>query len=132
MAHLFTFTSGRFSRAQEPPNPINDIGGHGVLAWLAAELRRLQIAATDPDAEDWGWYSSVTADGVSYLLGASGEWEDADAGTRWVVQLERHRSLWDKVSGANKLESDDALSMRIEALLRDEPEFSVLLVERDG
>ena len=130
MAHLFTFTSQQFRQADERPNPINPIGGEGVLKWLVGQLNERGFATDVPDAEDWGWYTSVSVGGRTYLLGASGDWSEQYAPTEWTVQLHLNRSLWNKVSGANKMESNDDVSIAVEQILRANPEVIGLELDR--
>ena len=132
MAHVFTFTSSQFDPAGERPNPINPIAGEGVLRWLAAHLDAGRFAVGEPDAEDWGWYAHVAGGNRTYLLGASGEWGDAGGRTEWTVQLHVHRSMWEKLRGANTLAPDDPLSAAIEAALRGNPEFGDVTVDRSA
>ena len=131
MAHLFTFTSSQFDQAAERPNPINPIGGERVLRWLSAHLDSSRFALGEPDAEDWGWYTHVVSGKRTYLLGASGEWGDSGGRTEWAVQLHLRRSIWEKLSGVNRLSADDPLSTAIEAALRGNPEFGDITVDRD-
>ena len=130
MTHLFTFESGRFDPASKRKNPINPIAGEGLLKWLSAQLDRQEFSLTEPDAEDWGWYVDVVSGRRAYLLGASGEWEDPDTPTHWTIQLHLSRSLWDRVSGANKLAPNDALSTAIEGALKANPAFANVTVDR--
>jgi hypothetical protein len=58
MAHLISLETAAFDLRAEPRNPINPIGGHSVLAWLRTALAP-QAQLTEPEAEDWGWYSMV-------------------------------------------------------------------------
>jgi hypothetical protein len=132
MAHLFTFTSSQFGRASERSNPINPIAGEGVLRWLTAHLDATRFTVGEPYAEDWGWYTHVVSGNRTYLLGASGEWGEAGGRTEWAVQLHLRRSMWDKLSRANPLASDDALSTAIEAALRGNPEFGDITVDRSA
>jgi len=128
VAHLFTFTTSRFDSARERPNPINPIAGEGVLKWLRAQLDPDQFTIGEPEAEDWGWYVGVQGDRRSYLLGASGG--ERGAPTEWTVQLHLVRSVWEQLSGANKLAPDDALSAAVEAALKGNPEFHDIEVDR--
>jgi len=130
VVHLFTFTSGQFDPTTERPNPINPIPGEGILKWLSAQLDRRQFTITEPDAEDWGWYVDVASGRRRYLVGASGDWGERGSKTYWTIQLHLSRSLWDKLSGANKLASNDALSAAIEAAVKGNPEFRNVEVER--
>jgi hypothetical protein len=128
MAHLISFDSSRYDLAAEPPNPINPIAGVSVLHWLRETLGD-GYAVSEPDAEDWGWYVDVTRAGAVYLVGASAEANDR-GGAHWMIQIHRHRSLKDKLTGANKLSPDDPLTIRIAALLVTDPAIRNLEIER--
>jgi hypothetical protein len=118
MAHLVTFASSQFDIAAETPNPINPIAGEGVLNWLREKLRSAGYEVTVPAPEDWGWYFYVKDRESSYLVGASSDL-DQSAPREWTIQIHRERSLRDKLFGRNKLADNDALSMRIEAFIRE-------------
>ena len=126
MAHLISFDTSKFDLAAEPPNPINPIAGVSVLRWLREALGD-GYAVSEPDAEDWGWYVDVTRAGAVYLVGASAEANEG--GAHWMIQVHRHRSLKDKLTGANKLAADDPLTERIASLLRADPAFRNVEVE---
>jgi hypothetical protein len=130
VAHVFTFRSQQFQPADEQPNPINPIAGEGLLIWLATQLKARGYDCDVPDAEDWGWYTAVTNGAQTYLLGASGDWASPGASTEWTVQLEVNRSLWNKLSGANKMLPNDAVSAAVERVLLGNPEVVDLEVER--
>ena len=131
MAHVMTFRSSRFDVATERPNPINPIPGESVLRWLRERLGS-PYATTEPAAEDWGWYVDVTGDGAAYLVGASGDAvEESPGDVDWTVQVHRHRSLRDKLTGRNKLTADDPLSSLIERLLRDDGGMRGVEVDRE-
>ena len=128
MAHLISFDTSKFDLAAEPPNPINPIAGVSVLRWLREALGD-GYAVSEPGAEDWGWYVDVTRAEAVYLVGASAEPEEG--GAHFMVQVHRHRSLKDKFTGANKLAPDDPLTDQIAALLRADPVFRNVEVERE-
>ena len=132
MAHVFTFTSQQFKPADERPNPINPIAGEGVLKWLVAVLRAQGYECDVPNTEDWGWYTSVTTGGRTYLLGASGEWPTPGDPTEWTVQLELQRSLLDKVKGSNKMLENDEVSAAVERHLAGNPEIVGLEIDRNA
>jgi len=132
MAHTFTFVTSRFRRDDEPLNPINPIGGQAALLWLTEQLAIAGFECGAPDAEDWGWYTHVLSGGRAYLLGVSGEWDDGAADTEWTVQLELRRSLWDRVTGANKLLEGDSVSLSVERTLRSASDIRTVSVDRVG
>ncbi len=131
MAHVITFRSARFDIASEPPNPINPIPGESVLQWLRAKLPG-SYNTTTPAAEDWGWYVDVSVDGASYLVGASGaEVEESPGHVDWTIQIHKHRSLRDKLTGRNTLAADDAVSSVIERLVRQDGAATGIEIERE-
>lgn len=130
MAHIFNFNSTRFREADERPNPINPIAGEGALRWLCAQLTTHGFECGTPDAEDWGWYTHVIDGPRTYLLGMSGEWPESGERTDWTVQLDLSRSLWEKLSGGNKLTANDPVSLAIERALRADTDVTDITVER--
>jgi hypothetical protein len=102
-----------------------------VLRWLREKLQGSPYATTAPDTEDWGWYMDVRGEGAAYLVGASGEVAEAAAGAvDWTIQIERHRSLGEKLRGASKMGADDPLSALIERLVRQEAAATDVEVDR--
>lgn len=133
MAHLVTFRTAKFDPQAEPANPINPIAGHAVLMWIRDALRDAGFEAGEPDAEDWGWYIDVTRNGATYLVGASGEREPGDEDPiEWTIQIDRHRSLTDKLLGRNAQSADDPLTTLIERTVRAAPEITFVEVDRAG
>lgn len=131
MAHVITFLTKRFDPAKETPNAINPIAGESVLSWLRQELKTKGFELNKPEAEDWGWYSGVEHGGATYLIGASGEPEDGNLEVSWTIQIDKSRSLKDKLFGRNKLTSDDGVSNAIESLIRSQSDFRAIAVNRD-
>ncbi len=127
-----SFTTAKFDVSLEAPNPTNPIAGQGVLRWLREELGNTGYACTEPEPEDWGWYMDARGSEATYLVGASGEPEDSSPEVPWTVQVEKARSLADKLLGRNKLAGDDALVTELERLLRSEAAIRDLRVDRDG
>jgi hypothetical protein len=129
MARVITFSTDLFDISAEEPNPINPIAGQAVLDWLRARLEGSGYATTKPATEDWGWYIDVTGAGTSYLVGASGEPERPPPDMDWTLQIHRHRTLTDKLTGRNRMTPIDPLALLIEAILRDEPAFRDVVVD---
>jgi hypothetical protein len=131
MPHVFHFKSAKFDLTKEPPNPINPLGGQGVLFWLRDHLSGSGFTASEPGAEDWGWYIDVMGAGQKYLVGASADAHEPIVGetVEWAVQVVKSRSLKDNLFGKNKQTEDDPLAALIESLFRAEPEICELEVE---
>jgi len=59
MKEALYFKTSLFDLSKEIENPINPIYGISLLNWLRKELKDT-IEITEPEAEDWGWYSDPT------------------------------------------------------------------------
>jgi len=99
---------------------------------LRGKLGGAGYAATAPSTEDWGWYIDVEANGASYLVGASGEPERPAPDIDWTIQIDRIRSLKDKLTGRNKMTNDDPMTTLLETFLRNEPGIRDLSVDRNA
>jgi hypothetical protein len=132
VALLITFATGKFDITKETPNDINTIAGESVLKWIQSHLAASGFTSTKPRTEDWGWYMKVEGSGASYLVGASGELERPSPDVDWTLQVHKNRSLMDKLTGKNKLCSDDPLFTLLERLVRGESEFRAINVAKDA
>ena len=131
MARVIRFTTSRFDISRERPNPINPIPGESLLLWLR-ERAAGKLAVSAPDAEDWGWYSFVDWDGRQYLLGASAAEEEEEAGEReWILQIDKQRSLKEKLLGHEKMLTDDPCAGFFQDLLEKEPAFRGVSVDAE-
>ena len=124
---VIRLTTALFDVAKERPNPINPIPGESLLLWLR-EKARPRVAISEPDAEDWGWYASVTWNGRHYMLGSSAS--DEESGEReWVLQIVKHRSIGEKLFGREQMAEDDECALFFQALLESEPSFRNVSVD---
>jgi hypothetical protein len=131
MAHLISFETAKFDIAKEMPNPINPIAGQSVLTWLRDELAKAEYRATEPGAEDWGWYIDVSGAGATYLVGASAEVEGSSVPTiDWLIQVHKHRSLKEKLLGRNAMAVNDPLTTLLERIVRADPAIANVAVDR--
>jgi hypothetical protein len=89
--------------------------------WLR-EAARPRIDVTEPEPEDWGWYSFANWDGRTYLLGSSAS-EEHDGEHEWVLQVVKQRTLVEKVLGRERMQKDDGLASFLLQLLKQEPAF---------
>ena len=69
MNEAIHFKTSLFDVSKEKENPINPVYGLSLLEWLRAELAN-ELVITEPDAEDWGWYSQLEYEGNIYLIGS--------------------------------------------------------------
>lgn len=130
MTRVIRFNTARFDVAKERPNPINPIPGESLLLWLR-ERAKPHVEVTEPDAEDWGWYSFVDWKGRQYLLGSSAS--DEDSGQReWILQIDKQRSVKEALMGREKMEADDECAQFFQQLLKDEPSFTSVSVDPDA
>ena len=103
-----------------------------VLQWIRARLEGSGYKATEPETEDWGWYIDVEGKGSSYLVGASGQPEGPASDIDWTVQIHKHRSFTDKLTGRNKLAADDPLTALLESFVFSEPAMRAIIVDKDA
>ena len=89
-------------------------------------------AAAAPAPEDWGWYVYVKGAGASYLVGASADTRETRRNIDWTVQIQRQRSLKDRITGANTLTIDDPLSALIEKIIRADADIGEIDVDRNA
>lgn len=127
MHPVIRFRSRLFDLSKEPPNPINPIPGASLLEWLRARVPA-SLSMSEPAAEDWGWYSDVQLEGRSYLIGSSAD-ESEDGNHEWALQIEKTRSLREKMLGQAKMSGDDACLALIQHLLQQEQAFTDVSVE---
>lgn len=127
MARVIRFRTAKFDVSQERPNPVNPIPGESLLLWLK-ERARPDVAVSEPDAEDWGWYASVEWQGCLYLLGASAD-EDDQGEWEWILQIEKQRSLMEKILGREKMSKDDECAQYFQRLLESEPGFQDVSID---
>jgi len=119
-----------FDVSKEKENPINPIYGISLLAWLKSELAGT-IEITEPDAEDWGWYSELEFEGNNYLIGACAYFEEGDNPKdeiEWVFQVDKYRSFKEKLFGKNKMSVSDNCFVFFKTLLEENPNFTEVQV----
>jgi hypothetical protein len=128
MAMVFRFTTNRFDVAKERPNPINPIPGESLLLWLIDNTKGA-VAFSAPDCEDWGWYSDARWNGRRYLVGASASEEEQDGAREWVLQVDKIRSIKEKLLGRARMDGQDECASYLLRLLQMEPTFRDVSVD---
>ncbi|WP_372880764.1 hypothetical protein [Psychromonas sp.] len=130
MNQTIYFKTTMFDLAKEKKNPINPIYGASLLDWLREELQN-QFEITAPDAEDWGWYSEFEYQGSRYLLGACALFEEGDDPTReleWVFQMDKYRSIAEKLMGKNKMTTEDSCFVFFKEMFEKQPQINEVKV----
>lgn len=95
MRQAIHFKTSLFDVSQEKENPINPIYGLSLLEWLRKELAS-ELTISEPEAEDWGWYSELEYESNNYLIGSSVFFEKGDVPTadlEWVFQVIKHPDI---------------------------------------
>ena len=124
MHPVIHFQSRIFDLSAEPVNPINPIPGSSLLDWL----RRHIPAMSDPSPEDWGWYSHLVQDGRNYLIGSCAH-ECQDGNHEWVLQIDKPRTLKEKLFGQAKMTATDPCFTLVHGIIQREPGFTSISVE---
>ena len=131
MHYIITFKTAKFDVSKEKENPINPIYGYSLLDWLRKKvIGKVQI--TEPDAEDWGWYSYLSWNGRDYLIGASVHYEkgeDPNSELEWVFQVDNQRSLIERIMGKEKMSKDDPCLLFFKSIFEVDPDFKEIEVE---
>jgi hypothetical protein len=127
-AAVIRFTTALFDVSKERPNPINPISGESLLWWLAEQLRG-RASLTSPDAEDWGWYSTVEWNGRRYMLGSSTSEEEVNGMREWILQIVKHRSLRERLMGQERMTSEDPCVRVVLDVLKNEPALVGIALE---
>jgi hypothetical protein len=125
--HLITFETSKFDPAAEEENPNNPIPGQSVLNWLQVELKG-KYTLSNPEPEDWGWYSTTETPDGFMIVGASAD-TDQSQPIEWAVQIHKRRSLMDKMLGRNPHRSDDPLTATIRSTLESIEGVKILAVD---
>lgn len=127
MHPVIHFKSSCFDVSTEPENPINPIRGASLLRWLIERLPE-ELDMSEPDAEDWGWYSYVTWQGRQYLVGACAH-GSADGTHEWVLQVDKTRGFVERLFGRARVTEEDYVFSLIMGLISREPAFTEVSVE---
>jgi hypothetical protein len=130
MAHAITFQTQRFDPSKETVNEINPIAGEALLDWLRQGLKSQGFVLSAPSAEDWGWYCDLVHGSAKYLIGASGEPEEGNPNIEWTIQIDKPRSMKDKLFGRNQFTDDDEVLLAVERLVKAQADFQDITVDR--
>lgn len=122
MARVLRFYTAAFDVTKERPNPVNPIPGESLLLWLI-EQGKDAVEISAPATEDWGWYSYAEWKGRKYLLGASAGDEEEDGQREWILQIDKHRSVKEKLPSRAKMSQDDECAQYFQGLLEGEASF---------
>ena len=120
-----------FDVSKENKNPVNPIYGESLLKWLKQELDS-EFEITEPDAEDWGWYSYITWNNRQYMIGASTYFEEGDdpsSELEWVFQIDKTRSLKEKLLGREKISTADDCVLFFKSKFEAQPDMNSVAFE---
>ena len=127
------FTTDRFNLSEPREYFINDCCfGDDAARWLVEQLRARGLTATDPDQEDWGWYFDADFEGVTYFVGVGGNSDDDPVDPnrgQWRLMVQKHRTLWQKLSGANRLDEHDPFVALLKDILASDPNLQFVGIE---
>ena len=122
------FETARFNLSEVLEHFINPgCFGQDAAAWLRWVLLRRGIEATPPEQEDWGWYVEADHQGQRYLLGISGlpgeGTGDPNFG-EWCIVVHKHRTLWQRLLGRNKLTLEEGILGLLREILEGEQDLT--------
>ena len=117
---ILEFEKNKFDVSKEDKNTVNPIFGQSLLLWLK-QRAGAGIDLSEPDDEDWGWCSDLNWKSRSYLLGAA-----SDDGKTWIFQMQKHRSMKEKILGKEKFSEDDEAWQFFLDIIRSEDSFLIV------
>jgi hypothetical protein len=127
------FSTDRFNLSEPREYFINDCCyGDDAAHWFVEQLRVRGLTVTEPDQEDWGWYFDAQFEGASYFVGVGGYGDEVTSDPnrgQWRLMVEKHRTLWQKLSGANQLENHDAFVAVLKDILNSDPNLQFVGIE---
>ena len=127
MHPVIHFQSKLFDVSVEPKNPINPIRGTSLLEWLRVRVPA-NLAMSAPKAEDWGWYSHIDWQGRAYMVGSCAH-ESPDGNHEWVLQVDKPRSVKERLFGQGKMSAEDSCFTFLHGLITQEAAFTDVSVE---
>lgn len=127
MHYMIRFNTSKFDVTKEDENPINPIYGQSLLLWLKEKVSET-VEMDKPDTEDWGWYTLIQWEGRRYMLGSSAM-KNGDNSYEWVFQVDRRRSLKEKLFGKEKMTKEDKCLLFFKSIFDKEPEFKNVEIE---
>lgn len=127
MHYSIHFTTNKFDVSKENENPINPIYGESLLIWIREKLKgRYEIP--EPEAEDWGWYTFIVWGERTYMLGSSATRRE-DGYCDWVLQIDKYRTVKERIFGKEKMNHGDACLAFFESLLEADAEIKSVRIE---
>lgn len=119
------FATDRFNLSQPRDYFINECCyGDDAAAWFVAQLRARGLTVSEPDQEDWGWYFDAKLEGAAYFVGVGGNCDNESSDPNWGewrLMVQKHRTLWEKLTGANKLDNQDKFIALLQEVIVGDP-----------
>ena len=101
--------------------------GESLLLWLKDKVKD-EVEISEPDAEDWGWYSYLKWKGRKYMLCSSASEED-NGQYEWVLEVNKKRSVKEILLRKEKMQKNDECLQFLQSLLEKEEAFNRITVE---
>jgi hypothetical protein len=126
--HDILFETARFNCSEVKEHFINDCCfGEDLASWLRLRLNARDAQAGEPYQEDWGWEFAVKDSTGSYYVGVGGNsLEDPSDKNHaeWRLMISKRRSLSQKITGKNRMSTNEPIVDSIRKILEAEPDFS--------
>jgi len=133
MRNDILFETERFNFSQVKEQFINPCCfGQDLVVWLRRKLLERGLEVIAPDQEDWGWYIEVEHRGSWYFVGIGGNADESSEKPNqgeWRIMVEKRRSLWQKLSGNNKMSDSDDMVNIIHENIDNEPDLKNVRLE---
>ncbi|HEY2786209.1 MAG TPA: hypothetical protein VGJ05_14680 [Fimbriiglobus sp.] len=130
--HDILFEAAGFNATEPREYFLNDCCfGDDVALWLKTELTSRGHPTTEPCQEDWGWHVETTIGQDRYFIGVgcSGPSHADSIRAEWRLIVEKCRTVWEKLTGQNRLGEGNAVFGVLVDILSANPDVSA--VRRD-
>lgn len=130
MSCLIRTLSNAFDVHRERINPLRNVPGASLLAWLLAGL---SVADIEPEPVSRGWCARFIYRGRCYQVITAGDSDEDDQGMReWFIEIDRVRNGLQRLLGLGRLRRDDPCILAVLALLRRDGSFHYVSAQRGG
>ena len=118
---LITFYTKKFDVVNESKNPINPIYGQSLLKWLKEKLDG-EFEISEPEPEDWGWYTVIIWKDIKYMVGSFAE-KESDNLYYWQLMIEKLGGKKEKISNKTEITTNGELVNFLMTILESEPDL---------
>lgn len=100
--------------------------GEDLALWLCSAFDSQQFISDEPQQDDCEWSILTSVDDKMYFINIVGKADksaDNPNQGEWCIKIEKHRTIWEKIWGKNKMSRDEPAFSIISNILVQETDF---------